>query len=165
MFSRSKTGPSGTSRGETFSCIGPEVVVTGDIATPGQLHIDGKVIGDVRCGSLSQGESGSIAGNIDADDAKLAGLVDGAVAAGTLLLETSSRITGDVLYETLTVATGAQVDGRFKRRRSAADGSPKAKGAALPGTDSARSESEVVAAPTPGLFVGGAAEETAEAAE
>jgi hypothetical protein len=60
------------------------------------------------------------------------------------------------------VATGAQVDGRFKRRQSDADGSHRAKGAALP---AGPARSEVVAAPTPGLFAGGGAEETAEAAE
>lgn len=157
MFSRSKTGQPGSSGGRTtYSFIGPEVVVTGDIETPGQLHIDGKVNGDVRCGSLSQGESGAIAGNIAATDARLAGLIDGAVSAGTLLLESTVRVTGDVLYETLTVATGAQVDGRFKRRQGEADGSNRAK-SSLPGGTALLQ--------APGLFPGSQAEETAEAAE
>jgi cytoskeletal protein CcmA (bactofilin family) len=162
LFSRGKSGPVGP-KGETFSFIGPEVVVTGDIDTDGQIHVDGKVVGDVRCGSLSQGESGSIAGNITAGEAKLAGLIDGAVTAGTLLLEPSARVTGDVLYETLTVSTGAQVDGRFKRRQIGEDGSSKAKMAAVPAAREAKSD--VVASPTPGLFSGRAAEEAAEAAE
>jgi len=161
LFSRGKGGPVGP-KGETFSFIGPEVVVTGDIDTAGQIHVDGKVVGDVRCGSLTQGESGSISGNITAGEATLAGLIDGAVCAGTLLLEASARVTGDVLYETLTVSTGAQVDGRFKRRQGNEDGSGKAKIAAVPGARDARSD--VTASPTPGLFMGGA-EEAAEAAE
>ena len=161
MFSRGKGGPVGP-KGETFSFIGPEVTVTGDIDTDGQLHIDGKVVGDVRCGSLSQGESGSIAGNIDAGEAKLAGLIDGAVTAGTLLLEASARVTGDVLYETLTVSTGAQVDGRFKRRQGNEDGSGKARIKAVPAAR--ESKSDVVAPSTPGLF-SGRSEETAQAAE
>ena len=162
MFTRGKSSPVGP-KGETFSFIGPEVVVTGDIDTEGQLHVDGKVVGDVRCGSLSQGESGSISGNINAGEAKLAGLIDGAVSAGTLLLEASARVTGDVLYETLTVSTGAQVDGRFKRRQSGEDGSSKARTAALPAAEEPKGD--VVAPSTPGLFTGRAAEEAAEAAE
>ena len=161
MFSRGKAGPAGP-KGETFSFIGPEVTVTGDIDTEGQLHIDGKVVGDVRCGSLSQGESGSIAGNIDAGEAKLAGLIDGAVTAGTLLLEASARVTGDVLYETLTVSTGAQVDGRFKRRQGDGDGSGRARMEKLPAPKESRGD--VVAPSTPGLF-SGRTEEAAEAAE
>jgi cytoskeletal protein CcmA (bactofilin family) len=131
MFLRQgKRGAAGG--GAEFSFIGPEVTVTGNIDTPGRLHVDGKVIGDVRCGTLSQGESGRVAGNITAGDAQLAGLVDGAVEAGTLALEATARVTGDVLYETLSIAGGAEVEGRFKRRRSTVDGAQGAKAEAAP---------------------------------
>lgn len=136
MFSRGSKSPArGQGKGATFSFIGAEVSVTGDIATPGQLHIDGNVTGDVRCGSLTQGESGGVHGNIVAGEACLAGLVDGTVEAGTLTLETSARVTGDILYETLTIATGAQIEGRFKRRKGADDGSKGAKFAAAAKAD------------------------------
>ncbi len=134
--------------GGTFSYVGSEVTVTGDIATQSELHLDGKVLGDVSCGSLTQGRSGEVRGNIKAAEARLAGLVDGAVEAGTLTLEASARVTGDILYESLSVAAGAEVEGRFKRRRGGADGSA-----------SARAE-KPAPAPTP-LF----GEEAAEAAE
>jgi cytoskeletal protein CcmA (bactofilin family) len=110
-----------------FSFIGPEVTVTGDVESSGRLHIDGKVVGDIRCASLTQGESGVVHGNITADDARLAGLVDGAVEAGALHLEASARVTGDVLYESVGIAAGAQVEGRFKRRRGANDGAVHAR--------------------------------------
>ena len=113
--------------GGIFSYLGSEVTVTGDIATESELHLDGKVAGDVTCGSLTQGESGEVRGNIKAVEARLAGLVDGAVEAGTLTLESSARVTGDILYESLSVAAGAEVEGRFKRRRGSADGSGVAK--------------------------------------
>jgi cytoskeletal protein CcmA (bactofilin family) len=85
------------------------------------------VTGDVRCALLSQGEGGAVAGNIVADEARLAGLVDGTVEAGTLALQSTARISGDILYEALSIASGAQVEGRFKRRRSGADGSGSAR--------------------------------------
>jgi cytoskeletal protein CcmA (bactofilin family) len=126
MFSKGKPAAPGAGGGN-FSYIGAEATVTGDIATESELHLDGKVTGDVRCGSLTQGSSGEVRGNIFAGEARLAGLVDGAVEAGTLVLEASARVTGDVLYESLSVAAGAEVEGRFKRRRGAADGSAAAK--------------------------------------
>ena len=113
--------------GGTFSYLGSEVSVTGDIATESELHLDGKVTGDVHCGSLTQGESGEVRGNIRAAEARLAGLVDGAVEAGILTLEASARVTGDILYESLSVAAGAEVEGRFKRRRGGVDGSAAAR--------------------------------------
>jgi cytoskeletal protein CcmA (bactofilin family) len=131
MFSRGSRAPAGGhGRGATFSFIGAEVSVTGDIDTPGQLHVDGKVTGDIRCGSFSQGESGAVSGNIVAGEARLAGLIDGTVEAGILTLEPTARVTGDILYETLTIATGAQIEGRFKRRKGTDDGSKGAKLAA-----------------------------------
>ena len=124
MFSKGKAAGR---PGEAFSYVGSEVTVTGDIATESELHLDGKVLGDVRCGALTQGASGEVRGNIRAGEARLAGLVDGAVEAGILTLEASARVTGDVLYESLSVAAGAEVEGRFKRRRGGEDGARAAK--------------------------------------
>jgi cytoskeletal protein CcmA (bactofilin family) len=116
MFTRGK-GQGGSQSGK-FSFIGAEVCVTGDISTPGELHVDGTVTGDVRCAALTQGPTGAIHGNIVAEEVRLAGLVDGAVEAGALALEASARVTGDVLYESLGIAPGAQIEGRLKRRRT-----------------------------------------------
>ncbi|MEA3037714.1 MAG: hypothetical protein QOE79_227 [Sphingomonadales bacterium] len=128
MFSRGMKGPGGgTAAGGEFSFLGAEVQITGDIDPPGQLHLDGKVTGDVRCGTLVQGTSGEVRGNIVAGEARIAGLVDGAIEAGTLSLDHSARVTGDMLYETLSIAGGAEVEGRFKRRKGAGDGSGPAR--------------------------------------
>jgi cytoskeletal protein CcmA (bactofilin family) len=128
MFLKGGKDPAAAGRsGGPFSYLGGEAKVTGDIATSGELHLDGKVTGDVSCGSLVQGEGGEVRGNIKAGEARLAGLVDGAVEAGMLILEPSARVTGDVLYGSLSVAAGAEVDGRFKRRRGDGDGSALAK--------------------------------------
>lgn len=128
MFSKGGKAAGAPGRsGATFSYIGGEVTVTGDIATTSELHLDGKVLGDISCGALTQGESGEVRGNIKAAEARLAGLVDGAVEAGILTLEASARVTGDILYESLSVAAGAEIEGRFKRRRGSEDGARAAK--------------------------------------
>lgn len=118
MFSRDKSRPGGTARPGPpgLSFIGPEVVVSGDIATGAQLQVDGRIEGDVRCGQLCQGATGAIAGNIVADEARLAGLVEGTVAARILIAEASARIMGDVSYETISIAAGAEIEGRLARR-------------------------------------------------
>ena len=129
MFSRSKGAPAKTGKGGPpgLSFIGPEVTVSGNIATTAQLHVDGCVKGDVQCEALCQGESGIIAGNIVAGQIRLAGLVDGTVMAKTVTLESTARVTGDVSYEILSIAAGARIDGRLARKESAApaDEAPK----------------------------------------
>lgn len=108
---------SGTgSGGSTFSILGADVEIVGNISARVDLHIDGKVTGDVKCASLVQGRDSFIAGSVLAETARLGGTVDGSIEAGELLIEASARITGDVVYEKLTIEPGGQVDGKFQHR-------------------------------------------------
>jgi cytoskeletal protein CcmA (bactofilin family) len=120
MFSREKTGtalPRASRSGPPgLSFIGPEVLVSGDLATDAQLHVDGRIDGNVRCSQLVQGEAGIIAGNIQADEARIAGTVEGQVNVRTLFVEASARIMGDIAYETISIDAGAQLEGRLARR-------------------------------------------------
>ena len=115
MFNKTEQRPAARSGNGTLSYLGGEVTVTGNIGGQGNLHIDGRVDGDVNCASLIIGNSGQVNGNITADDAKIAGTVTGTVAAKVLTIEASARITGDLSYDSVSVETGAQVDGRVKR--------------------------------------------------
>ncbi len=120
MFAKTQT-PAGapakpTKGGPRLSIIGPEVIISGDLATDAQLHVDGRIDGNVRCASLCQGASGIIAGNIIADEARLAGTVEGTVSARSVVVEASARIMGDIAYETVSIDAGAGLEGRLARR-------------------------------------------------
>jgi cytoskeletal protein CcmA (bactofilin family) len=97
-----------------FSVIGPDVTITGNIAATADLHIDGRVQGDVQCGSLVQGTESVIHGSVHADTARLAGTIEGTVSVRQLTVERSARITGDVEYEGISIETGAAIDGRMR---------------------------------------------------
>ncbi|TIX49177.1 bactofilin family protein [Alteraurantiacibacter aquimixticola] len=97
----------------TFSVIGPDVTIKGNIEASADLHVDGRVEGDLTCQSLVQGEASHIDGNIKADRARLSGNVKGTIAAKELVILKSARVEGDVTYDTLTIEQGATVDGRF----------------------------------------------------
>jgi cytoskeletal protein CcmA (bactofilin family) len=130
MFSKSKQSPEAApaaprsreavrGAGHTFSMIASDVEIVGNVSARVDLHIDGNVQGDVTCGSLVQGESSVISGKVTAETARLSGQVDGSIEAGDLMIEASARITGDVSYESLTIAPGGQVEGKFKHRAAA----------------------------------------------
>jgi cytoskeletal protein CcmA (bactofilin family) len=106
--------------GHTFSIIASDVEIVGNLMAKVDLHIDGKVQGDVICGSLVQGEGSVIMGKVVAESARLSGKVEGSIEAADLVIEASARIMGDVLYQNLTIAPGGQVEGKFKHRGSAA---------------------------------------------
>lgn len=105
-------------RHTTFSILGADVIVTGNIAASVDLHIDGKIQGDLKCANLVQGEASEIKGSVIADSAKLAGAIDGSIEAKTLIIHASARITGDVTYESVTIEQGAHVDGKLTHRRA-----------------------------------------------
>lgn len=108
--------------GHTFSIIASDVEIVGNLTARVDLHIDGKVQGDVTCGSIVQGEGSVIAGKVTAESAKLSGKVEGSIEANDLVIEASARIIGDVVYNNLTIAPGSQVDGKFKHK--SAGGAP-----------------------------------------
>ena len=102
--------------GATFSVFGADIAIKGDVTASADLHIDGRIEGDITCAALVQGEGSEITGAITAKSARLAGALRGTVTAGELVILASARIHGDVFYDTLTIEQGAMVEGRFARR-------------------------------------------------
>jgi cytoskeletal protein CcmA (bactofilin family) len=107
--------------GSTFSVFGADTRIKGDVAASADLHIDGRVEGDVTCTALVQGEASEIVGAIKAETARLAGTVRGTISVRELVVLKTARIHGDVHYDTLTIEQGAQVDGRFAPRAAGDD--------------------------------------------
>jgi cytoskeletal protein CcmA (bactofilin family) len=122
MFSKKPEAPARTAggnrtmAGSTFSVLGADTAIRGDISASADLHVDGRVEGDIACAALVQGETSEITGAVTADTARLAGTVRGSISARELVILRTARIHGDVHYDALTIEQGAQVDGRFAPR-------------------------------------------------
>jgi len=130
MFSKkpANKSPAGMPRtmasSSTFSVIGPDVTIRGDISATADLHVDGTVVGDIDCASLVQGESSRVEGAIEAASARLAGSVKGTITVRELVILRSAAIDGDVHYDTLTIEQGAAVEGRFAHDATKAAAKP-----------------------------------------
>lgn len=108
----------------TFSVIGSDVSIKGDIHASADLHVDGKIEGDISCSSLVQGESSRIVGGVEAQQARLAGHVTGSIKVRELVILRTAQIEGDVHYDALTIEQGAQVEGRFAHSTPSAPAKP-----------------------------------------
>jgi cytoskeletal protein CcmA (bactofilin family) len=97
-----------------MSVIGADITITGNIEASVDLHIEGRVIGDVRCATLILGETSKINGGIQAARVRVAGTVEGAIETRDLAVEASGRVTGEIVYGRLRVANGASLEGTLK---------------------------------------------------
>ena len=103
----------GNSHQETIIAQG--VKVEGDFTSQGDVIIDGEVSGTIHTNAgLRVGETAVIQADVTAQSAVVAGTVRGNlhVEERLELLETS-RIDGDVSVKVLSVAAGAQINGRI----------------------------------------------------
>ncbi|WND02278.1 polymer-forming cytoskeletal protein [Temperatibacter marinus] len=97
----------------TPSIIAADVVIEGNISTKGEIQLEGNIKGDLTCGSVVMGETGSIKGIIEADSVTIRGSVKGEIRARKVRLEKSALVEGDVFHENLSVESGAQITGHF----------------------------------------------------
>lgn len=111
-----RSAPMASKSNSTFSVLGSDLAIKGDIKASADLHIDGSVEGDISCSSLVQGETSTVTGAIKAESARLAGTVNGSITARELVILKTAKINGDVFYDALTIEQGAQVEGRFAHR-------------------------------------------------
>lgn len=119
-----RSAPMASKNNSTFSVLGSDLFIKGDIKASADLHIDGNVEGDISCTSLVQGESSKVTGAVESESARLAGTVEGSITARELVILKTAKITGDVFYDALTIEQGAQVEGRFAHRDLKAGAKP-----------------------------------------
>ena len=99
----------------TFSVLGADLSIKGDVAATADLHIAGHIEGDITCTTLIQGEGSIIHGAIKAQSARLSGTVHGAIEVEQLTILKSARILGDVAYNAVMIELGAHVEGQLSQ--------------------------------------------------
>jgi cytoskeletal protein CcmA (bactofilin family) len=105
-----------------LSVIGADIVVTGNIEASVDLHLEGKVVGDVRCATLILGESSTVTGRVYATRVKISGVVEGAIDTKDLAVEATARVSGEISYERLRVSNGGVMEGNVTRKVAAGGG-------------------------------------------
>lgn len=110
---RSDAGPAAET---ALSIISAGMKVTGDIESTGVIRVDGHVEGAIRgTRQLLLGKTGSIQGDIHADEAVLAGTVVGKVVATQRVeVQGSCSIQGDIHTKSVVVLEGGVINGTVR---------------------------------------------------
>lgn len=140
--------PGGAEKKAMPSIISRDMVVNGNLDTPGEVHVEGTIRGDVSCAKLIIGASGSVEGHIFANAVRIHGSVRGEINADEVFLLNGSSVSGDVVQNMLEIAPGAAFEGAVRRRGA----TPTPRMLAAPAADGGAGDPDAASvpeAPTP----------------
>ena len=105
------------------------VSISGRIHFPGDARIDGKLKGEIRADKLLLiGEAAELESTVSAQHMVLAGTMHGdVIRSGTVELEATARLIGNIEATNLVVHAGAFFDGRASIGKSTASSKPAEK--------------------------------------
>lgn len=116
MFGGGKTK---TSNAKIDTLVGRNTQIVGDLSFSGGLHVDGSICGNVVATTdpkavVSISENGEISGEVRVPFVVVDGKVEGDVYASERLeLAPHARVSGNVFYNLLEMAAGAEVNGKL----------------------------------------------------
>ena len=93
--------------------IGVGTIITGDIQSKGDIRIDGILKGAVKTkGKVVVGQGGTIEGDIECNNADIAGSLNAKITVVQLLsLKATAKLTGDLVTNKLAIEPGAAFTG------------------------------------------------------
>lgn len=91
------------------------MTLNGNVASVGDMHVDGEVNGDIHSYRLTIGANAIVRGAIIADEVIVSGLVHGEITGRIVRLTASADVTGDVTHDSLSIEAGAHLQGLCKR--------------------------------------------------
>lgn len=106
----------------TTSLLSKEVKIEGDIQGNEDLQVDGQFKGSVKIeGDIFVGPTGIIEADVEADNVVVQGQITGNVLARKQLqIQSSGKLLGDCMAQTIDIKEGALFEGRSKMIRSSA---------------------------------------------
>lgn len=103
--------------GDGVVLIGKGTKMTGQIRDSSMIEIQGHLDGDIVASAVIVREGATFSGNMITAYAEIHGTVDGTITAEELLdIRSTGRVTAEVKYGNLSVATGGRLSGDLQAR-------------------------------------------------
>ncbi len=108
-----QTAPEREKKPGQHSIIPADLQITGDLVSPGDIHVEGVIHGDITCRTLTLTGQPVIQGSVEAESVRVSGTFNGKVQAKKVSLTKAARMTGEICYETLEIEPGARIEGKL----------------------------------------------------
>lgn len=91
-------------------------IIKGEITANGDFRIDGKLVGSINCkGKIVVGQTGSVEGEIQCQNADVSGSINAQILVEQLLsLKATASLSGDVVTSKISIEPGAKFTGSCK---------------------------------------------------
>ena len=97
------------------SIIPADLKITGDLVSPGDIHVEGVIHGNITCRTLTLAGQPVIKGSVKAETVHVCGTFDGKIEAKKVSLTKAAKMVGEIYYETLEMEAGASFEGKLSR--------------------------------------------------
>jgi cytoskeletal protein CcmA (bactofilin family) len=114
--SGSEPAPSANA-GRSYFGAGSEL--KGDLHASGLVELFGHLEGMVTADAVMIEEQGSARGELHAADVTIKGQFEGKIFGGDVKLNSGAKVSGEILYETLSIDSGAEVNSKCTVKKSA----------------------------------------------
>jgi cytoskeletal protein CcmA (bactofilin family) len=98
------------------SFIDASLTIVGDLHSAGDVRIDGRICGNVRCAQLILGLDAAITGSVVAEQVIVRGKVIGTIRAPVVVIQDTAHVESEITYASLSIDEGAHFDGAVRRR-------------------------------------------------
>jgi len=98
----------------SISTIGEDLTITGNVTSKGELHVNGRVQGDVHCAALVLGENAQVEGSVVAQDVMVRGRLVGSVRALRVVLQSTAYVEGNLFHKSLSLEQGTRFEGESR---------------------------------------------------
>ncbi|QYK41072.1 MAG: polymer-forming cytoskeletal protein [Paracoccaceae bacterium] len=97
------------------SVLSADLRIVGNLTAEGTVEVMGEVEGSIRARTLVITQEGRVTGTVAADTVEIRGRMDGGISTQGLMLRSPAQVTADVTYASLTIESGATVEGSFRK--------------------------------------------------
>jgi cytoskeletal protein CcmA (bactofilin family) len=108
----------------TQSFIDASLTIVGDLHSDGDVRIDGRICGNVRCAQLIVGRHAAVTGAVIAEQAVVRGRVTGTIRSPMVIIQDTAHVESEITYGLLAIDDGAYFEGAARRRENAMEGEP-----------------------------------------
>jgi cytoskeletal protein CcmA (bactofilin family) len=88
--------------------------ITGNLQSEGEVQVDGKIEGDIRCAHLTVGKDAFVNGNVTAEEVVVRGNVTGSIRANRVVLQDNAQVDSEIFHQKIAIEEGACFQGRSR---------------------------------------------------